>query len=265
MFRSYAVGLSVFGNLSVTYCQVINIDREYQEDSVDQIWGLNATLSVSSDKQRNNLFDISGNAEINRFLKNKWVFLTLLRNDAVINGREVIQNEGMLHLRFRDRDSRKLSPEGYVQYQWNGAWGMLSRNLLGSNVRIRLMEKKTSDLYMASGIFYEWEQWDWRGVKPELVPAAADHRNRSMFRFNLYLKYAVKINEAVDFTAVNYLQFPLSGRLLQPRWYMDANLYIKAGRRLSVVIHWDHVHDLNRVVPIDPFYYSFSTGLQYAW
>jgi hypothetical protein len=244
--------------------QVVNIDREAREDTVHHRWGAFANVSLSSDKQKNNLLDVSGNIEVDRYFRNDYLLLTLFRNDAVFNGREAIQNEGMFHLLFRDRDTRKVSPESFVQYQWNGAWGMEARYLAGANLRFKLMEERKADLYLASGLFHEWERWNWSGVKDLSVPTDAGKVRRDMFRLNQYVKYAVKLNESVDISAVSYLQFPLGRRFLQPRWFLDANLFLQAARRLTLVLHWDHVWDHNRVVPIEAYYYSFSTGLQYA-
>lgn len=247
-----------------THAQVVNIDREIRADTTHRAWSAFASLSLSSDKQKNNVLDISGNMEIDRNFRNDYMLLGLFRSDAVFNGREAIQNEGMLHLRFRDRDSRKASPEAFVQYQWNGAWGMEARHLAGANIRLRFLEERKADLYLATGLFHEWERWNWSGVKDVPVPPDAGKLGRSMFRLNQYVKYAVKLNENVDVSAMSYLQFPLAGRFTQPRWSLDANIFLQAGKRLSFVVHWDHVFDRNRVVPIDLFYYSFSTGMQYA-
>lgn len=244
--------------------QVVNVDREIREDSLQHKWGAFVNVSASSDKQKKNVLDISGNVEIDRHFDNNYLLLGLFRSDAVFNGGEAIQNEGMLHLRYRDRDTRKISPEYFFQYQWNGVWGMVARYIAGGNLRFKFLEERRADLYLATGLFHEWETWDWSGVKDAVVPPDAGPVSRSMLRLNQYLKYAVKLNETVDLSAMSYLQFPLKGRFLQPRWSLDANLFLKAGKRLTVVVHWDHVFDRNRVVPIDLFYYSFSTGLQYA-
>ena len=244
--------------------QVVNVDREVRDDSVHHRWGAFVNLSASSDKQKKNILDVSGNVEIDRYFDNDYLLLGLFRSDAVFSGGEAIQNEGMLHLRYRDRDTRKVSPEAFVQYQWNGAWGMVARYLAGGNLRFRFLEERKADLYLATGLFQEWETWDWSGVKDAAVPPDAAPVSRNMLRLNQYLKYAVKLNETVDFSAMTHLQFPLKGRILQPRWSLDANLFLQAGKRLTFVVHWDHVFDRNRVVPIDLFYYSFSTGLQYA-
>jgi len=255
--------LSLFTFLCMNLqAQIFNVDREVKADSTYQPLSLIAGLNLSSDKQKKSVFDVSSSVELNKIFPNRYVLIGALRNDAVFNGKEVIQNEGLAHLRFRDQDSRRFSWEGYLQYQWNGAWGMDYRYVAGNNLRMKFLEQRKSDLYLGSGIFYEWEKWNWSGVKEPQQQPNRPIIQRTMFRLNQYLKYAIKLSDQVDFSAISYLQFPLKGHFFQPRWYTDANLFLGLGKKISFIIHWDHILDGNRAVPIDKFYYTFSTGLQ---
>ena len=245
-----------------TQSQVLNIDREVGSDTVLKKWEVVTGISISSDKQKKNLIDINSNVEVNRNTKNHRVLLGVFRNDAVFSGKNTLQDEGMFHIRFRDKDFRKFSIEEYIQYQWNGAWGLRYRYLGGTNLRIRWIEKKHFDFYSGTGFFREWEKWDWSGVKENLLPLDAQIRSRKSFRMNNYVKVSAKIAETVDFTTTSFLQFPLNGNFWQPRWYIEANLYVNAGRHTNFVFHWDHIIDNKKVVPIESFYYSFSTGIQ---
>lgn len=245
--------------------QILNIDREGTDDSTFKKWALIGSLSLSSDKQKNNVLNISSNIELDRNFKNNYSIIAVAKNDAVFNGKATIQNEGQMQLRFRDLDKRKISVEAFIQYQWNGAWGMEYRNLLGSNIRLKFFEKKKSDLYIGTGLFHEWERWNWSGVKnlpePDNLPTVLS----SILRLNSYAKYSVKLSDRVDISAISYLQFPLYGRFTDPRWYFETNLYIEAGKHLNFILHWDHIYDDRRLVPIDNFYYTFSTGIQFNY
>ena len=254
--------LTFFISPSVLHAQVLNLDREVTADSLKKKYSFAGTFFLSSDKQKNNLIDVSGNLEFNRIFNNRYVLISLFRSDAVFNGDQMIQNEGMCHLRYRDNDHRKLSMEFYAQYQWNGAWGMIFRNLYGSNLRIKIFEKEHGDLYGGIGGFYELERWNWKGVKTELIPLQEEDITRKMWRMNTYLKTSAKISKNMDVSATSYIQFPLNEQFFQPRWYMETNLFFSASNNLSFVLHWDHIRDLNRVVPIDNFFYTFSMGIQ---
>ena len=137
--RHYLIWTLLFLLTSSGFSQVLNIDREISNDSSSKKNEFSGLLTLSSDKQKNNIIDFSTNLEFDRNFKNKYVLISYFRNDAVFYGKSNVQNEGLLHIRYRDRDTRKISPEEFVQFQWNGAWGLESRYLAGMNIRMKIL------------------------------------------------------------------------------------------------------------------------------
>ena len=127
---------------SVVNAQVLNIDREQKEDSSIRKWNLSVGISLSSDKQKSNLFESSSNLETVLNLHSRYFLAAVFRNDLSYNGPAQIQNEGLFHIRFRDRDTRKSSIELFMQSMWNGQWGLLYRNSIGIGYRQRVIEKE---------------------------------------------------------------------------------------------------------------------------
>ncbi len=254
--------LILFGGPESVSAQIINFDRENYQDSVSKKWDISTLADLSSDKQVKDLLDLSVKSSFGRRFKNHYSLYLIANNDIVLNGKSTVQNEGMLHLRYRDLDSRKISPEPFIQYQWNGAWGMISRYLAGANLRYKFYDQPSSDFYGGLGLFYENEKWDWDGVDPDLTPINASVRNRRLFRLNNYWKTSKKLSDFADIAAITYVQFPFNQNFLKPRWFFEVNSYFKASKHLNFVIHWDHVLDFAPVMSIDHFYYSYSTGLQ---
>ena len=244
------------------FAQVLVIDREFTSDSLNKKYILAGTFSYNSDKQKNNVTEFNSNIEYDRIFTNQYALISSIKNDLTSNGGELIQNEGLIQLRYRDNDTRKLSPELFLQYQWNGAWGMENRLLQGINLRERWIEKKGFDLITATGIFREVETWNWNGVNESLIPVNAGVIEKDLFRFNTYLKSGVQIAKNVDFSAITFLQFPLNSDFAKPRWFWDCNLNFNMSQKLNFQIHYDHMFDSNRVVPISNYYYSISTGIQ---
>lgn len=261
--KLYKIYLLITINLSnYLAAQVVNIDREIKDDSITRKWEFVGAFDLSSNKQKNNILNFNTNIEIERNFNNHYVLIGIFKNASVFSGNASIQNEGMYHLRFRDRNFRKLSFEPFLQYQWNGIWGMDYRYLSGANLRYKWFDKKGIDLYSGTGFFYEKEKWNWSGVKDELIPAKPEDIFREQWRWNNYLKFAFKVSENFDLTATTFLQFPLSSNFKQPRWYFEINNYFKISNHINFVFRWDHILDKNTVVPIENFYYGFSTGIQ---
>jgi hypothetical protein len=245
----------------ISISQVLSVDREIENDTSFRHVRASFNFNFSNDKQKRNLIDFSNASEIDLFLKNKYFFIFLSQTELSLNGLTALENNGFFQLRFRDNDSRKISPDIFTQYQWNGVQGMEHRALLGVNARMRWLEKKQSDLYTGVGLFYEYEKWN-----PFLNSYAfsKDSMNivfRNMFRLNTTAKFALKITDNIDFAGTTFVQFPLNNHFLTPRWFFDSNLYFNVNKHLGFIIHYDHNFDTFRPLPIDNYYYTVSTGI----
>lgn len=241
--------------------QVLNVDREIEIDTTFRAVRATFNFNFSNDKQKGNLIDFSNVSEIDFFLKNKYMFIFLSNTEITFNGLQALENNGFFQLRFRDNDSRKVAPDIFTQYQWNGIQGMESRALIGANARFRWLEEKESDLYTSIGVFYEYERWN-----PFLSSYAFQSDslvivNRSLARLNTAVKFAFKITKNIDFAGITFVQFPLNQYFLSPRWFFDSNLNFTVNKHLGFIIHYDHNLDAYRPLPIDSYYYTISIGI----
>jgi len=243
--------------------QVLNIDREGSEDTIPKKIKAFFGFSFSSDKQKKNLLDFNNTSEINYFFSKNYVGLFLAKTDLALNGKTINENNGYFQFRIRDNDTRKVAPDVFIQYQWNGILGLNDRSLGGLNARFKFLENRKSDLYIGLGAFYEVENWN-----PFISAYAYSNSNvqskvhREMFRLNMMTKFALKISKNIDFAGISYLQSPLNSNFSKPRWFFDSNLNFIVNKHISFSIHYDHNLDLYRALPIENYYYSLTTGIQ---
>jgi hypothetical protein len=242
--------------------QVLNVDRENGQDSTKKKFLASFTGSFSSDKQKNKFIEFSNSTELDYFLKNHYFLVLLNQTDIAYNGKNSIEDNGFVQLRFRDNDTRTIAPDFYTQFQWNGIWGLESRSIAGVNARLNCLEKKKSDLYISAGAFYELERWNTKLSSYAYKTGTDTFVYREMLRLNMVTKFAFKIGEKIDFAGISYLQFPLNKNFLNPRWVFDSNLYFEISRNLNFLIHYDFNYDEFRPLPIDQFYYSLNLGVQ---
>ncbi len=242
--------------------QVLNVDRENGQDSIKKKVMASVAFSFSSDKQKNDYIEFSNKNEFDYFLKNNYLFLLINEADISYSGTKAIENNGYAQLRFRDNDTRKIAPDAYCQFQWNGILGMERRSLAGINARFLCVEKNKSDLYFSAGTFYEIEKWNSGLSSYNYQTDKKIVVNREMFRLNLVVKSAFKIGSKIDFVETSYLQFPMNSNFLKPRWTFDSNLYFEITKHVNFLIHYDHSFDEYRPLPIDAFYYSVNLGVQ---
>jgi hypothetical protein len=254
--------LFIIGFISLSQAQVLNIDRKIETDTTFRRVRATFNFNFSNDKQRRTLVDFTNSSEIDYFLKNKYLFILLSQTEVSFNGKQTLQNNGFFQFRFRDNDSRKIAPDFFTQYQWNGVQGMEHRALLGCNARMRWLEKKQSDLYTSLGLFYEMEKWNPFLNSYAFQKDSLGIVNRNMFRLNTSAKFAFKIAKNIDFAGTTFVQFPLNSNFITPRWFFDSNLYFTVNKHLGFTIHYDHNFDTYRPLPIDNYYYSITTGIQ---
>ena len=195
---------------SPLFSQVLNVDRETDSDSSSRKFRAFTTLSFSNEKQKKSLIDFTNKTELNYFLKKDYLLIFLGQVDVAFNGNVVNENNGFFQLRFRDNDKRKVSPDIFSQYQWNGIQGMEYRILGGVNARFKFLEKKKSDFYAGIGVFYESEKWNPNTSSFAFKDESLHVVYRNMLRLNCVTKFAFKLSKSIDFAGTSYLQFPLN-------------------------------------------------------
>jgi hypothetical protein len=174
---------------------------------------------------------------------------------------KILENNGFVQIRYRDNDTRVIAPDFFCQYQWNGIWGMERRALSGINLRFNCMEKRKSDLYLSTGVFYENELWN-----PFLSSFAYSDDSlkkitRDLLRLNIVAKFALKLGNKIDFAGVSYVQFPMNDSFINPRWTIDSNLFFDISKNVNFVVHYSHNYDEYRPLPIDDYYYELNFGI----
>jgi hypothetical protein len=259
MYKIIIIFLSILTISS--QAQVLNVDREIELDTTFRPVRASLNFNFSNDKQKGNLIDFSNTSEIDFFLKNKYMFVLLSHTELTLNGLQVLENNGFFQFRFRDNDSRKIAPDFFTQYQWNGIQGMEHRAVAGSNVRINWMENKESDLYTSVGIFYEYERWNPFLSSYAFQTDSLQIINRNLARLNTAVKFAFKITKNIDLAGITFVQFPLNQYFLSPRWFFDSNLNFTVNKYIGFLIHYDHNFDTYRPLPIDSYYYTVSIGI----
>lgn len=245
--------------------QVLHIDRENTADTARGKNILAWRFNLDIDKQKRNLLEFGNALEYAHKGKKNKLLIVLLATDASFNGKAILENNGHVQIRRRDNDSKRVAPDYYMQYQWNGILGLQSRALAGCNARWNLRDKEGSDLYVSAGAFYEYEKWN-----PALSAYAFDTAftqtvRRSLPRINFSGKTAFQLTDNIDLAALTFLQFPITRELSnldQPRWFIDFNLNFDLLKHLTLILHYDHTMDFYRPLPVDVYFYALHLGVQ---
>lgn len=248
--------------------QILNVDRENGQDSIARKQLFSWHVSFSSDKQKKNLLELTNIAEYDRFLQKDRLLITLLNTDASFNGKTILENNGYFQMRLRNNDKKRVAPDYFIQYQWNGIWGLQNRALTGCNARFKFWDDKTDDLFMSVGLFYEYEKWNPNLSSYAFGGNSTSIINRQITRLNFSAKTALQLKKGIDLSAITFVQFPMNdafAHFLHPRWFLDMNLNFEVNKHLSMVLHYDQNLDYYRPLPIDLYFYNLNLGFQLKW
>jgi len=257
----YLTFLALLLSAADTHAQVLNLDKVSASADSTKKWSvaLQAGADFSSEK---NVFDWDTRADITKFMPQHHLLSVIFLNSLISSSGSDLQNAGFIHLRFRDNDTRRLSPEYFTQYQWDDLRGMVNRYLIGTNLRIGIIETKTLDFYAGIGLMYEWEKWNFDGVDSAKLPSAQPrYVNSALVKLNQYFKISVKLFKTTDFTFTNYFQARPDKHINTPRVADFIQWNIPLSKKFSINFNMESIYDAAPVVPIRHFYYSYITGV----
>lgn len=243
--------------------QILNIDREVNDSMTKNWYGL-ISGSFSKDKQKTDIQDFNLYTESVIKLKDGMAVTYVGQIDATVSGKDILQNEGFFQCKRRDLDRKKNSFECYIQYQWNGAWGMKSRALSGLNLRKRILELKGYDLYFGVGTFYQREIWNYNGVEDfSLIPVNPKDILDRQLRYNTYLKGAIKLTSKCDLVCQTYFQSNAMSTFTNPnfRWYWSSEIVYNISDNWMLGFTYDHTFNQKNPVPINKLYYGYLANL----
>ena len=241
--------------------QILNIDKNDVGEK-EKKWLVNTNLTVSSDQQKNTVLDILLISDIS-YKVDKRRFVLYTKIDRLTDGTQSIQNAGCFQLRNRIAVRKKYSMDYFVQYQWNGAWGMVNRSLGGANVIHQLINNDSTDLFVGAGIFYEREQWNYAAVAKDKIPLNPHDIIVEHPRLNLTAKYSRTFTNKTDLVLRVFVQPTIYENMLVTRSSLAGQLTWPISKKIAMVTSAELIYDSRPIVPIQNFLFSFSESVSW--
>ena len=250
--------------IQYSHAQVLNMDKVTAPTDSIKKWKVTSAAGTDFSSEKK-VFDSDTKIDITRFLKKKHILSTLFSNSFTKTNGKDIQDLGYVHLRYRDNDSRKISPEFFSQFQWDHLRGMQNRYLIGSNLRLMFVESKSLDLYVGIGLMYEWEKWNFDGVDSNKLPILhPKYIQTKLVKMNQYVKVSTKLFKTTELTFTNFIQARLNDQFVSPRIADFLQWNIPLTKKISINVNFDCIYDVAPIVPIKHYYYNYTTGFAIA-
>jgi hypothetical protein len=165
-------------------------------------------------------------------------------------------SNGTGHLRHILRRNVDVSPELFVQIQYDESRNMVSRELLGGGLRFNPVRGENS-VHMGIGAFYEYELWN----NAELRIA------KYLWKMNSYVGCDVRLNQSMKFNSIIYFQTGKDAAINAFRSRLSGHIELKdrVSNHFTLKLMADFHVDDRPIIPLNTFIYETYFGVQYSF
>ena len=182
-------------------------------------------------------------------------------------GNENILSGGFLYLEYqRLNENAKLSLEPYAMQLWQENRGLELKYAIGSNLRYAVIRQKSFGAFIGSGMFYEWEKWNYQGTRnTDLIPDNPQDIKTSALRIASYVSFKKTFAELITIDASYYYQPTLKNFLENYRTALSASATYNISNYVGLTVLYQNIYDPNPIVPIPEWYNDITLGLSVSF
>jgi len=176
-------------------------------------------------------------------------------------GDEVLLSGGFLYIEYRKIIENKFVIEPYSQIHWSEARGLKFKYAGGANLRYRIYVSDKLGFYAGTGPFYEYEKWNYDGVRDNLIPENPVDIIIEKIKFGSYLSFKWKTDSNLDFDISLYHQSAFNEIVSSPRLASSSSVKYNFTEHLGLILQYQNIYDYNPIVPIVKLYNQFLTSI----
>lgn len=233
--------------------QVVNIENaRMQSDTTG--WMGNAYGRIGLSQSVDNFMSVNVGAHAQYKSKaNKSLWLLLSNYTFQKGGGRKFTDNALVHLRYNYKLNTWLRWEIFTQAQNNLITQMRARILFGTGPRFKILSTKIIRLYAATLVMHEKEK--------ENTSPSIKHND---IRSSSYVSFTITPTDNIELICTTFYQ-PLFKKISDYRVLNEATLKVKAGKRLSLTMDWDYLHDRFPAGTAPRTTYSFGSGFNYEF
>ncbi|WMJ72154.1 DUF481 domain-containing protein [Cytophagaceae bacterium ABcell3] len=246
-------------------CQILNLEKKKIEKKDTTNYFLantNATMTINNvsagidDPIHIMGFGIGASVG---YVGKKHFYRLINRMDYLNVNEDIITNTGYSHFRISFNHNQTFHPEVFGQYQFDNIRGLHPRLLAGAGLRYRFFQTEKLTLIVSPGAMYEYEKWAQPYIEGVFV-------EMNLIKSTNYLNARWKVNSHIDLNGIAYFQtgYDRSISGFRHRISGEANLLVKVSKKLNLTTTFIGSYESKPIVPIVPFIFSLTNGLQFS-
>lgn len=212
-------------------------------------WYGELEFDLSLNHYNENVFEFTNESNLSYFSDQHAYMLLNEIKFVNLDGNSVISS-GYVHLRSTLRRLRALSPELFLQYQYNNNLGLNNRALGGAGIKYRFYRSDKWQASISTALMAEFEEW-------QLNEEASIENEFLKSTSNISLRG--RLSETARFKLVGYYQ-ARPDRYLKGRSILESELEMDLSKRVAVSISFVASYDAEPIIDIPNLTYELSNG-----
>jgi hypothetical protein len=233
--------------------QILNVERARgAADSVG--WGGEIGLDFTIDKFDERVTEAESESALFYTSANHNYILLSSLEFVDVDGSSII-NSGYIHARSTFRSKKRLSPELFLQYQYNNNLGLTNRRLGGAGLRYRFLSIGRLTGTLSTGMMAENEEWE---------PQEGDNIENTFLKSTSNLALRGSLSENASLLLIGYYQ-ARPDKFFEPRATLESQLGVKLSKHITLAVSFVLTHDASPIIDIPKVTYELENGLIFTF
>ncbi len=213
---------------------------------------------------KKDLLEFENTANISFRIKNNAITLAN-RIELAKYGTETLLSGGFLYMEYRRIFRRKYVLEPFVKFHWSEARGLAYKFASGINLRYRIYTTDKMGLFCGTGPFYEFERWNYKGVKDALLPTDLTPVEQQSIKLGTYVSFKWFTNKKIDIDLSLYHQSRFNELISTPRLASSSSITYNFTNNIGLILSYQNIYDFKPLVPIDKLFNKILFSIELAF
>ena len=211
--------------------------------------------------EKADVFTLKNTANLNLLLNRNRVINLINKFEFSTYGKMLIVSGGYLHLEYRYLLDHAFEVYPYAESQWAESRGMNHKISTGLQSRYRLINTKSSLMFAALGLFFEYEKWQ----HPAPNANTPEHAYSRSIKTHLSLSYKLQLTEKWTLTTTGIYQTRPDSTFNKARYGGAADLTYNITPTVGIVGTYRLIYDTAPIVPVRKDYNTMEVALNISF
>lgn len=230
------------------HAQLLNVES-VRTNADTTGWYGELEFDLSLNHYNEDVFEFTNESNLSYFSEDHAYMLLNKLKFVNLDGNSLISS-GYVHLRSTFSRKEKLSPELFLQYQYNNNLGLNNRALAGAGIKYRFYRSNNWQASISTALMAEYEEWqlnDQASIENEFLKSTSNISLRG------------KLSETARFRLIGYYQ-ARPDRFFKARSILESGLQMDLSKRVAVSINFVASYDAEPIIDIPNLTYELSNG-----